>query len=118
MSEHSNYDEARSFAEDVICRYKQRESWTRGDVVARQLAERVLFLTDELKRPAQPIQDRLQALAAEMQSVALEMLAADQSTTMQSKGVELQGAAATVSEWLESMRAEETIQGFVDGRKM
>ena len=87
----------------------ESENWVKG---ARKQSPRLRY-----RRPVEPIQDRLQALAVEMNAVAMLMLADDQSLTMQAKGVELQGASATISEWLESMRAEETIQGFVEGRK-
>jgi hypothetical protein len=53
-----------------------------------------------------------------MHAVSLLMLADNQSTTMQAKGVELQGASAMISEWLQSMEAEQTIhEWFGSGKK-
>ena len=109
----SNYDEMRSFADDAKCRFRSNYS-ERGNAVTR-LADMVMALTD---RHDQSIQDRLQALSIEMNSVSLMMLGDDQSTTMQAKGVELQGASAQINEWLQSMAAEQTIQDFFgSGRK-
>lgn len=108
----SNYDEMRAFADDAVCRFRSNYSEA-GNAVTR-LAEMVMSLTDKYE---QSIQDRLQALAFEMRSTATMMLDDDQSTTMQGKGIELQGAAATISEWLQSMEAEQTIQDFFGSGK-
>ena len=62
------------------------------------------------------IQERLQALAVEMQNVAVAMLLSD-SKKMQAKSEELRDAGNIVFEWLASMKAEETIQGFIEERK-
>jgi hypothetical protein len=63
------------------------------------------------------IQKRLQVLASEIHHVGNLMRDDDQSTTMQDKGVQLQGASAMISEWLQSMEAEQTIQDFFGSGK-
>jgi len=72
----------------------------------------------EYRRPLPlSIQDRLQALAVEMQDVAYVLQDDKQSATTRMAGDVLLGMKRTISEWLESMKAEETIRGFVEGRK-
>lgn len=53
---------------------------------------------------------RLITLAHQMHSLSLDMLADGQTLEMQAKGVELQGAAANMFGWAESIKAEETAQ--------
>jgi hypothetical protein len=109
----SNYDEMRAFADDAICRFRSNYSES-GNAVTR-LAEMVMSLTDKHE---QSIQERLQALAVEMREVSLLMLADNQSPRTKSKGLEMKGASAIITEWLQSMEAEQTIQdAFGSGEK-